>query len=146
MYIHDSYFFATVHHIDEPPISWKPQIAPNKTNGKKKGEKTSDLPLWLSFSMRSLRSNQTSKVHAKVPPMPGSREVPCHLFPSEGFSRFVLDVFSWRLIRHFLKLQRIGDGVCFFNLGFVNLGWEVNEENMCLQDIDMYIQSFRMNT
>lgn len=38
LYVHtfDSYFFATVHHIDETPISWKPQIAPNKTNGKKK--------------------------------------------------------------------------------------------------------------
>lgn len=60
---------------------------------------------------------ETSKVHAKVPPMPGSREVPCHLFPSEGFSRFVWFFFPdiW-FKRHFLKLRRIGDGVCFLIL------------------------------
>lgn len=80
---------------------------------KKTVEKTSDLPLWLSFSMRwfeiepDLQGTCQSSSHAGI-------KRGAVIFPSEGFSRFVCDVFSWRLIQTPLFKASKNWGGCFY--------------------------------
>ena len=96
LFCHCTSYWWTTHFLEHTTRPQQNQR--EKKNGKKKRV---TCPCDCPSAWDDLRSNQTSKVHAKVPPMPGSREVPCHLFPSEGFSRFVLDFFSWRSMSHF---------------------------------------------